>query len=242
MGGYLPTPMHAALNPEGPGPDVRSAMYYHAQERIQTEQARATAAMRQAQHDTKLRESQLEDLKMQSDEIQAEMQQAVRAVHKERTYIADMSRRVAALDVDKHRLDLRSKLDDLMGQYNRAEEQQREQQDELTKASSVKTNLIKTIHSTKENLRNSMNVITKLINDKGPDKEVKEDEVKAEKAEREAEELAAKARELQAKADSASDSANQQFVANAEAGTLGHDYEVIGGSGAGASGAGTPRR
>ena len=184
QGGYLPHPLSAVANPEGPGVDHRSQMYWRAQERVHTEQARAQHAMDEATQDVKVKQGRLDDFKMQSDEIQAEMEHAVQGIHKERQYIADMSRRVAALDVDKHRLDLRSKLDGLMGQYNRAEEHSNELQDARTKAGAVKRDLQGEIHATRENLRSSMSTISKLINDKGPDAEAKEDERKAEKARR----------------------------------------------------------
>ena len=235
QGGYLPHPLSAVANPEGPGADHRSQMYWRAQQRVHEEQSRAQHAMDEATQDVKVKQGRLDDFKMQSDEIQAEMEHAVQGIHKERQYIADMSRRVAALDVDKHRLDLRSKLDGLMGQYNRAEEHSNELQDARTKAGAVKRDLQGEIHATRENLRSSMSTISKLINDKGPDAEAKEDERKAEKAEKMADDLSQQARDLQAKADKATVAASRQFAANAEAGALGNDLEVIGGSGASGS-------
>lgn len=137
----------------------------------------------------------------------------------QREYLAQMHRRMAALDVDKRRVAAEyelARLNTHMSQVKAQEDVLRQAREHQT---AIKNDLAQRIAAVRKSVTYATKTIKSLLSDQ-PERNATAREEAAEKAEERAEQLAERARKVQAEADRASVQAAKEFAAHMEAQSL----------------------
>jgi len=220
-----------------PAEDARLAT---ARSKIMEQQRRTQEAMLRAQAEAEKRGKYVSSVAAYIAQQQAALRNALRQEHMQREYLAQMHRRMAALEIDKRRVAAEYELAKLMGQYHQVQAEEDKLRNERIRETAIKGDLMNRIHALKGTIRSATSTIDALLTGT-PEANSTAREQNAEMAEKRAEELAARAREVQQDADRAAVEAASNFAAQMEAEAIGGITKPTeAGAGAGTEGASGP--